>query len=152
MPLERDERSGRRHMGSLCKPYRIALILALAALSSAWTCTAIVNLNSCQTATPLPTIATVSPNPISASTYSEVLIVEGSNFLPQSQILWNQYPLPTTFIDSGHLKTTITQETFSSYGGSAGKNVLITVASPGNTSVVGCPAGGNSSTLLVEIT
>jgi len=31
----------------LFKPYRIALILLLAGLSTAWTCSAVVNLNGC---------------------------------------------------------------------------------------------------------
>jgi len=129
----------------------IGLVLAFASLLSAWTCTAIVNLENCRTATPYPRIGAVSPDPISADTVSVVMTVEGSAFAPQSEILWNQYPLPTTFIDSGHLQTTITEETFNSYGGSAGKNVWISVSSPGNTSVVGCPNGQNSSGLLLEI-
>ena len=66
-----------------------------------------------------------------------MLTVEGSGFVPQSEILWDQNPLPTTFIDSRHLQTTVTQDTFESYGGSAGKNVSIAVTSPGNTYLVG---------------
>ena len=45
-----------REMNVFCKPYRIALILALAALLSAWTCTAVVNLNGCPDAFPYPQI------------------------------------------------------------------------------------------------
>jgi hypothetical protein len=60
-------------------------------------------------------------------------------------------PKSVAFIDSRHLQTTITQETFESYGGSAGKNVSNTVTSPGTTSVVGCPNGGNSSTPILDI-
>lgn len=118
--------SARWHMGLLCKPCRIALILALASLCSAWMCTAVVNLDNCRGAVPYPQIGALSPNPISADTLSVVLTVEGSGFVAQSEILWNQNPLPTTFIDSRHLQTTITQETL---GGSAGKNVWITVTS-----------------------
>ena len=80
-----------------------------------------------------------------------MLTVDGSGFVPQSEILWDQNPLPTTFIDSRHLQTTVTQETFDTYGGSAGTNVSITVTSPGSAYEVGCSNGGNSSTLLLEV-
>jgi len=141
----------RHRVGISVKLYRIALIPVLASLLAAWTCTAVVNLDNCRSATPYPQIGALSPNPISADTVGVVLTVEGSGFVPQSEVLWNQNPLPTTFIDSRHLQTTVTQETFDSYGGSAGKNVSITVTSPGSTYVVGCANGGNSSTLLLEV-
>jgi len=32
-------------------------------------------------------------------------------------VLWNRNLLPTTFIDSCRLQTTVTQETFEPYGG-----------------------------------
>lgn len=135
----------------LCKPYRIGLVLGLAALLSAWTCTAVVNLNGCPDAFPHPQIGALSPNPISADTVSVVLSVEGSGFVPQSEIQWNKNPLPTTFIDSRHLQSTVTQQTFDSFGSSAGNSVMISVLSPGTNSVVGCPNGGNSSTLILDI-
>lgn len=140
-----------RAMNVLCKPYRIALVLALVALLSAWTCTAIVNLNGCPDAFPHPQIGALSPNPISADIVSVVLSVEGTGFVPQSEIQWNKNTLPTTFVDSRHLQATVTQETFDTYGGSAGVNVSITVTSPGTNSVVGCPNGGNSSTTILEV-
>jgi len=123
----------------------------MAALLSAWTCSAVVNLDNCRGAIPYPQIGALSPNPISAETVSVVLTVEGSGFIPQSEIWWNHNPLATTFIDSRHLQTTVTHETLESYGGSAGKNVLITVTSTGTTSVVGCSNGGNSTALLLEV-
>lgn len=135
----------------LCKPYRIGLILGLAALLCAWTCTAVVNLNGCPDAFPHPQIGALSPNPISADIISVVLSVEGTGFVPQSEIQWNKNPLPTTFIDSRHLQSTVTQQTFDSFGGSAGNSVMISVVSPGTNSLVGCPNGGNSSTLILEI-
>jgi len=135
----------------LCKPYRIVLVSALAALLSAWTCTAVVNLNGCPDAFPHPQIGALSPNPISADTVSDVLTVEGSGFVTQSEIQWNKNPLPTTFIDSRHLQATVTQQTFDSFGGSAGNNVTISVLSPGANSVAGCPNGGSSSMLILDI-
>jgi len=147
----REMRSMCHHPGFVGKAYRMALVLALASLLSAWTCSAVVNLDNCRGAVPYPQIGALSPNPVSADTLSAVMTVEGSGFVPQSEILWNKNPLPTTFIDSRHLQTTITQETFDSYGGSAAKNVWITVTSPGSTYVLGCANGGNSSSLLLEI-
>jgi hypothetical protein len=135
----------------LCKPYRIGPVLGLAALLSAWTCTAVVNLNGCPDAFPHPQIGALSPNPISADIVSVVLSVEGTGFVPQSEIQWNKSTLPTTFIDSRHLQATVTQQTFDSYGGSAGKSVMISVVLPGTTSVVGCPNGGNLSTDILEV-
>ena len=132
------------------KPYRIALILLLAGLSTAWTCSGLIVLNGCADATSHPQIGALSPNPISANLVSEVLSVDGMGFGPQSQILWNKYPLPTTFVDSQHLQTTITQETFGTYGGSAGTTALISVSSPGTGSAVGC-TNGNSSTVILVI-
>ncbi|MGC2517346.1 MAG: hypothetical protein WA383_22715, partial [Terriglobales bacterium] len=73
--------------------------------------------------------------------------VEGSAFTPQSQIMWNGSTLETTFLDSHLLQTTITQETFADFGGSAGSRVQISVASQGS----GCPISGNSATLVLLI-
>jgi hypothetical protein len=104
----------------LCKPYRIGLVLGLAALLSASTCTVIGNLNGCQDATTQPQIGTLSPNPMSADIVSVVLDVEGTGFVPQSEIQWNKNPLPTTFIDSRHMQAIVTQQTFDSFGGQPG--------------------------------
>ena len=140
-----------RARNALCKPYRIGLVLGLATLLSAWTCSAIVNLNGCSDTFAHPQIKGVSPNPISAATESVVLSVDGTGFVPQSKIQWNGNSLPTTFLDSRHLQATVTQQTFDSFGGSAGNSVMISVVSPGTNSVVGCPNGGNSSTLILDI-
>ena len=81
-----------------------------------------------------------------------MLNVEGTGFVPQSEIQWNKNPLPTTFIDSRHLQASVTQQTFESFGGSAGSSVMVSVVSPGTNSVVGCPNGGeNSSTLILDV-
>jgi len=53
--------SMRWHLGLFCKPYRIALVLALASLCSAWMCTAVVNLDNCRGAVPYPQIGELSP-------------------------------------------------------------------------------------------
>jgi len=113
----------------------IALIAVLAVLLSGWTCNVI--FESCQGVSQSQ-IHSLSPGSIPSDTHSVPLIVEGSGFTPQSQIMWNGSTLDTTFIDSHHLRTTITQETFDSFGG--GTSAQISVGSQG------CPISGNSAT------
>lgn len=120
------------------KPFRIALILVLTSILSAWTCTAISNFSSCPTIVPSPQIFSLLPNTISGNVASVPLTVNGTGFVSQSQILWNGNRLQTTFMDSRHLQTTITQQTFSSFGGSSETSVSISVMTPASTTVVGC--------------
>ena len=135
-----------------CAPFpavRIAFVAALTLLLSGWTtCTAIIDFNSCQGTVPVPQITSLSPGSVPGDAQSVLLIVNGSGFVPQSQIMWNGNALQTTFTDSGHLQTTITQQTFDSFGGSKGNNVQISVRSQGS---FGCPSG-NSATLVLVIT
>ena len=119
---------------------RITLIALLTLLLSSWTCS--FEFNSCQ-GIEQPQTTSLSPNSVPSDANSVPLTVEGSGFTPQSQILWNGSTLDTTFMDSHHIQATITQETFESFGGSAGSNVQISVRSQGS----GCPISGNSATL-----
>jgi len=138
-----------------CKPFplvRIAFIAALTLLISGWsTCTAMVDFHSCEGAMPQPQIAALSPGAIPGDSSSVLLTVNGSDFVPQSQIMWNGSALQTTFIDSRHLQATITQQTFRSFGGAVGSNVQISVRSLGSGGVSGCTNGGNSATLDLVI-
>jgi hypothetical protein len=138
-----------------CKPFplvRLAFIAALTLLLSGWTtCSAMVDFNSCESSVPQPQVTALSPGAIPSDAASLLLTVNGSDFVPQSQIMWNGSPLPTTFTDSRHLQTTITQQTFNSLGGSAGSSVQISVRSQGSVAVPGCPNGGNSATLALVI-
>ena len=129
---------------------RIAFLAALTLLLSGWsTCSAIFDFNSCQGSVPQPQITSLSPGSIPGDTESVLLTLNGSGFVPQSQIMWNGNALQTTFTDSGHLETTITQQTFDAFGGSKGNNVQISVRSQGS---LGCPNGANSATLVLVIT
>jgi len=125
--------------------FRIALIAALALLSSGWTCS--FEFNSCEGDAPPPQISSLSPSSVPGDANSVPLIVDGSGFTPQSQIMWNGSTLQTTFLDSRHIQATITQETFASFGGSAGSRVKISVGSRRS----GCPISGNSATLDLVI-
>jgi hypothetical protein len=89
-------------------------------------------------------ITSISPGHIPSDTNSVPLTVAGSGFTPQSQIMWNGSSLETTFVDSQHLQTTITRETFDSFGG--GNSVRISVSQG-----LGCPINGNFATLDLVI-
>jgi hypothetical protein len=124
----------------------IAFIAALTLLLSGWTCSAW--FESCEgVGQDQAQVAALSPSSIPDDANSVPLIVEGSGFTPHSQIMWNGSTLQTTFLDSRHLRTTITQETFGSFGGSAGSRVQISVASQG----WGCRSDGKSSALELAI-
>jgi hypothetical protein len=137
------------------KPFplvRIAFVAALTLLLAGWsTCSAMVDFNSCESSVSQPQITSLSPGAIPGDAASVLLTVNGSDFVPKSQIMWNGSPLPTTFMDSRHLQTTITQQTFDALGGSAGTSVQISVRSQGSVAVSGCPNGGNSATLALVI-
>src|SRR5262245_19744430 len=130
---------------------RIAFVAALSLLLSGWTCTAIIGFNSCLGVPATPQITLLTPSVISVSADSVLLVVKGSGFVPQSQILWNGNALATTFIDSQHLQATITQQTLVQFGGALGSNVLISVSTPMTGAVLGCPIPGASSTLVLAI-
>ena len=130
-----------------CKPSpsaRIALLAVLTLLSSGWTCN--VFFESCQGVSQAQ-ITSLSPGTISSDVNSVPLTVEGRGFTPQSQIMWNGSTLETTFLDSHHVQTTITQEIFDNIGGSAGSRVQISVGSRSS----GCPISGNSATIDLVI-
>jgi hypothetical protein len=140
---------------SLAYPYkpfpliRVALIAALTLLLSGWmTCSAI--FLSCQGVAQTQ-VTSLSPDAIPSDAELVLLTADGSGFTPRSQIMWNGNPLQTTFVDSHHLKTTVTQQTFDSFGGSVGNNVQISVRSQASFDDLGCPIGGSSATLVLVI-
>jgi hypothetical protein len=131
---------------------RIVSIAALTLLLSGWTsCNGMFVFNSCQGSVPQPQVTSLSPGTVPGDAESVLLIVNGNGFVPQSQIMWNGSALQTTFMDSRHLQTTITQQTFDSFGGSAGSTVKISVESLRSVSDLECPVGGNSTTLVLVI-
>ena len=56
----------------------------------------------------------------------------------------NGSKLETTFLDSRHLQTTITQETFDSFGGRCSVRISVSQGSA-------CPSSGNSAALDLVI-
>jgi hypothetical protein len=133
------------------KPFfliRVALMAALTLLLSGWTCSAL--FLSCQ-GVGQSQVTSLSPNAIPNNAESVLLTADGSGFTPQSQITWNGNALQTTLMDSHHLQTTVTQQTFDSFGGSVGNNVQISVTSQASFDDLGCPIGGTSATLILVI-
>jgi len=129
----------------------VVFVATLPLILSAGTCTAIVGFNSCLGIPSAPQITALSPSAISDKTRSVLLIVTGNNFASQSQILWNGNVLPTVFVDSQHLQTSITQQMLEQFGASPGSNILISVSSVVSSPVVGCPIGGTSAALVLII-
>ncbi len=129
----------------------IALVAVLTLLLSGWTCSAFFAFDSCQGGGAQAQITSLSPSSVLSDATSVLLMVNGSGFAPQSQIMWNGSTLQTTFVDSRHLQTTITQQTFDSFGGSAGSNVQISVRQDGPTAGSGCPKNGDSAPQVLVI-
>lgn len=130
---------------------RIAALALLTFTLSGWTtCTAIVGFDSCLAADSQPHIHSLSPNTIFSNTTPVLLTVNGSNFVAQSQILWNGHAVQTRFLGSTRVQAEITRQTFESFGGTTGNTVLISVESPRSTTVVGC-ASESSGTLILVI-
>jgi|SRR5215471_3268541 len=132
-------------------PPRIISLTILTLLLSGWTtCSAMFTFNGCESSIAQPQVTSLSPTAIPASTESTLLAVSGSNFAVQSQIMWNGTALPTTFVSSRLLQTTITQQTLSSVAvGSAVQISVVTLNAA--SAVAGCPNGGASSTLSLVI-
>jgi hypothetical protein len=129
----------------------LALILALTVLLSGWTCSVFFSWGSCQKSAVKSDITSISPNAIMRDAGSVLLTLEGSGYTRESQVLWNGNILDTNFVDPQHIQTTITQETFDLFGGSAGDQVLISVRSQGTTASMGCSNEGNSKAQVLRI-
>lgn len=131
---------------------RIAGVAVLTLLVSGWTtCSGLLVLNGCESSISQPRISSLSPATIPENSES-VLTVNGSNFVPQSQIMWNGTALPTTFVNSRRLQATITPESLTSVSDASGMNAEISVRSPGAAAAVaGCQNGGSSATLVLII-
>jgi len=129
-------------LSSPCKPFSwITLIAVLTLLLSGWTCSGM--FVSCEGVSQAQ-ITSLSPGNIPRDVNSVPLTVAGNGFTPQSQITWNGNTLETTFLDSRHVRATITRETLESFGD--GSSVRISVSQG-----LGCPINGNSAALDLVI-
>ena len=103
----------------------------------------------CGSARPAPLIGSLIPSTISFSQLSQgvVLTVNGSQFVPSSEIVVNGKPLAATATSAQQLKVTLTTDVISAPG-----KVDVKVMTPsGNTGDVGCSSGGTSSALVLTV-
>lgn len=133
--------------------FRIIFIPVLTLVLSGWTtCSGMFVWDSCPSQVPVPQIFSIAPGSMPGNLDSIVLTVTGTDFVSQSQILWNGNALETTFTDSQHLTTTVTRQILENFGGSPGNSVTISVRSQGFNHDFGCANGGTSGTLILMIT
>ena len=116
---------------------RIACLAILTVALSGWTtCSGMFVWDSCPDQVPVPQIVSIAPGSMPGDLDSLVLTVTGTDFVSESQILWNGNALETTFVDSQHLTTTITQQTLESFGGSPGNSVAISIRSQSHNAIL----------------
>jgi len=133
--------------------FRIVLLPLVVVILSGWTtCSGMFVFNNCRSQVPVPQIVSIAPGSMPGNVDSMELTVVGTDFISQSQIMWNGNALQTSFTDSQHLTTTITQQILESFGGSPGNSVSISVRSQVSNQDFGCANGGTSATLVLLIT
>lgn len=88
---------------------------------------------------PIPTITDVSPSFAELGTHSLTIAIAGSGFTNTSTAQWWSANLPTTFVDSAHLRAEVGAELLP-----AGTPGYVTVANP-------APGGGRSNQVAVDV-
>jgi hypothetical protein len=103
----------------------------------------------CGSARPAPLIGSLSPSTISFSQVQQgtVLTVNGSQFVPASELVINGKALGATQVSSQQLQVTLTTDVISGPG-----SVDVKVLTPsGNSGDLGCASGGQSSALVLTV-
>ena len=103
----------------------------------------------CGSARPSPLVASLSPSTV---TFSDVqngvlLSINGSQFVPASEIVINGKTLAATATSAQQLQVMLTASVISGPGAASVK----VVTPSGNTSDVGCSSGGTSSVLSLTV-
>lgn len=106
---------------------------------------------SCPATTPAnsPTITSLAPSSATAGSSTFTLTVNGSNFASGATVQWNGTNLPTTFVSSTQLTTSVSASLIASAG-----TASVTVSSGGQTSpsvsfTISSASGGGSSVSVV---
>ncbi|HZQ20737.1 MAG TPA: IPT/TIG domain-containing protein [Terriglobales bacterium] len=123
------------------------LLIALALLTSAG-CSNAIN-PFCGNVRPSPEIGSISPSTVALSDLDQgvLLTVNGSNFVPASEIVVNGKALAATALSSSKLQVMLNSAVISQQG-----SVNVKVMTPsGNSGDVGCTSGGTSSILVLTI-
>lgn len=103
----------------------------------------------CGSARPAPAIGSLSPSSVTFSEVQQgtVLTVNGSEFLPSSEVLINGKALSPSTSSGQQLKVMLTTGVISGPG-----SVNVSVLTPsGNSSDLGCTSGGKSSVLVLTV-
>jgi IPT/TIG domain len=104
----------------------------------------------CGNSRPAPLIGSLSPNTVSFAQLQQgvTLTVNGSNFVPASEVVVGGKALGATDISSQELKVTLSTDVVSAPG-----KVNVKVMTPsGNSGDVGCSSGGTSTALVLTVT
>jgi hypothetical protein len=103
----------------------------------------------CGSSRPAPLIGSLAPSTMSFAQVQQgtLLIVNGSQFAPSSEVVINGKTLGATVISAQQLSVMITTSLIPAPG-----SVKVTVHTPGgNSGDLGCSSGGDSSALLLTI-
>jgi uncharacterized repeat protein (TIGR01451 family) len=88
---------------------------------------------------PVPSVASVTPATIATGTKGTTLTINGAGFVQGSVVQWNQNSRPTTFVNSGQLKATLSDTDTTTAG-----NAQVNVVNP-------TPGGGSSAITIVVL-
>jgi len=127
-------------------PVRVSLI-ALALLTSVG-CSNAIN-PFCGNVRPAPLIGSISPSTVTFAQIQDgvLLTVNGSNFVPASEIVVNGKPLAAQAISGQQLQVTLNTDVIAEPGS---VNIKVTTPS-GNSGDVGCTSGGTSTALVLTV-
>jgi len=103
----------------------------------------------CGSARPAPLVASLSPSTVTFAQVQQgvLLNVNGSQFVPASEIVINGKTLAATATSGKQLQVMLTSSVISA----PGKASVKVVTPSGNTSDVGCSSGGTSSVLTLTV-
>ena len=127
-------------------PVRVSLI-ALALLTSVG-CSNAIN-PFCGNVRPAPLIGSISPSTVTFAQIQDGVLptVNGSNFVPASEIVVNGKPLAAQAISGQQLQVTLNTDVIAEPGS---VNIKVTTPS-GNSGDVGCTSGGTSTALVLTV-
>jgi hypothetical protein len=103
----------------------------------------------CGSSRPAPLIGSISPSTVSFNQVQQgfMLTVNGSQFVPASEIVINGKALGPTAVSSQELKVSVSTDVISGPG-----SVSVKVMTPsGNVGDIGCTSGGTSSALTLNV-
>ena len=128
--------------------YRLWLAALLSLLFVSTACSNSLN-PFCGSSRPAPLIGSLSPSTVSFSDVQAgvMLTVNGSNFVPSSELVINGKTLGATVVNGQQMKIELTTGVISGPG-----KVNVNVLTPGgNSGDLGCTSGGQSSALTLTV-